>query len=98
LLVLKVIAKIVYSQQESIKLSNNDNIVNTPFATLGTVQSTSSPGSDCKLKRRTKMNKNQNPTTLKVRKGITSNHNETALKVRKGIGNNHNETALKIRK
>jgi len=51
-----------------------------------------------KSKKENKMNKNQNPTSLKVRKGINPNHNETALKVRKlAIGVNHNETVLRIK-
>ena len=46
------------------------------------------------------MNKNQNPTTLKVRKALVPNHNETALKVQMDwpLSTNHNETALKIHK
>lgn len=60
------------------------------------------------------MNKNQNPTTLKVCKPLAANHNatmlkvrksgdgmipgETALKVRKGLATNHNETSLKLRR
>ena len=46
------------------------------------------------------MNKNQNPTRLKMRKHgpIGSNHNETALKINAALNLNHNETALKVRK
>jgi len=84
--------------KESIKVSNNDNIVNAPFATLGTVQSNSSPRSDRKFKRSYKMNKKQNPNMLKVRKALVPNHNQAALKVRKGITQNHNEAALQVRK
>jgi hypothetical protein len=45
------------------------------------------------------MNKQQNPTSLKVHRSgpIGSNHNEMALKVRTALNLNHNETALRSR-
>jgi hypothetical protein len=93
-----LLANLLFVNTESTLLSTYHNFVNTRTRTLWTVQAVRDRVA--KSKGETKMNKNQNPTSLKVRQAcdwpLSTNHNETALKVRKGLPLNHNESTLKV--